>query len=343
MWKNILRVSAVWMIRNERAMMSVNHPRPVVVVSKCLGFKKCRYNGQTINDRFVESLSDFVDYITVCPEEDIGLGTPRDPVRIGNKNGGIGMVQPASGRDLTDKMEGFVTGFLEQLEFADGFIMKNRSPSCGINDVKIYHHLDSPAGADRGKGMFGGRVRDYFPGAAVEDEGRLKNFNIREHFITKLFANARFREINEEKRMKDLVRFHSMHKYLFLAHNEKAMRECGGIVANHQHYPAEKVFRLYRERMVDILAGGSKYTSVINTLHHIFGGMSDKLSSGEKEFFLNSVEEYRDERIPLSALVQLLKSYIVRFDNQYLKDQVFLDPYPKELVKLTDSGKGRSF
>lgn len=323
--------------------MSVRHPEPIVVVSQCLGFKNCRYNGQTVHDRFVEKLGEHVKYITVCPEEEIGLGTPRDPVRIGQTDNGIRMVQPATGKDYTGRMVDFAESFLGNIEHADGFIMKNRSPSCGINDVKIYHHLDEPAGSERGKGMFGGRLAEYFPGAAIEDEGRLKSFSIREQFLTNLFANARFREIDREKKMKDLVDFHSSHKYVFLSYNEKAMREAGRIVANHDRLPEEEVFSLYRDKMNGIFSGQARYTTIINTLYHIFGGISEKLTAQEKEFFLNSVEEYRDERIPLSALVQLLKSYVIRFDNDYLQGQVFLDPYPSDLVAITDSGKGRSF
>ena len=109
--------------------MSVRHPEPIVVVSQCLGFKNCRYNGQTVHDRFVEKLGEHVKYITVCPEEEIGLGTPRDPVRIGQTDNGIRMVQPATGKDYTGEMSGFAESFLGSIEHADGFIMKNRSPS----------------------------------------------------------------------------------------------------------------------------------------------------------------------------------------------------------------------
>lgn len=323
--------------------MPVKHPVPVVVISQCLGFRNCRYNGQIIHDRFIEKLGEHVEFITVCPEEAIGLGTPRDPVRIGQSGEDVRMVQLATGKDFTGKMVDFAESFLKSIDHADGFIMKNRSPSCGINDVKIYHHLDEPTGSERGKGMFGGRLAEYFPGAAIEDEGRLKSFSIREQFLTTLFANARFREIRGEKKMKDLVDFHSSHKYVFLSYNEKAMRECGRIVANHEKFPEEDVFRLYRDKMNGIFSGQTRYTTIINTLYHIFGGISENLTAQEKEFFLNLMEEYRDERIPLSALVQLLKSYVVRFDNDYLKGQIFLDPYPNELMAITDSGKGRSF
>jgi len=321
----------------------LEHPKPKVVVSKCLGFKKCRYNGQTIPDEFVEKLGEYVDYITVCPEEDIGLETPRDPIRIGTKNDELHMVQPASKNDITERMQNFVKNFFIDLEEVEGFIMKNRSPSCGISDVKIYHHLDEPTGSVRGKGFFGGKIRDYFSDAAIEDEGRLRNFSIREHFLTKLFTLARFRKIRKDNKIKNLVSFQAKHKYLFLAYNETAMRECGKIVANHDQKKPETVFEKYKEKLQEIFAKQAKYTSIINTLLHAFGGVSDKLSKDEKKFFLNSIEEYRDERIPLSVLIQLLKSYAIRFDNDYLKNQVFLEPYPKNLLEITDSGKGRNY
>ncbi|MBS3740918.1 MAG: DUF523 and DUF1722 domain-containing protein [Candidatus Cloacimonetes bacterium] len=321
----------------------MKHPKPKVVVSKCLGFKKCRYNGQTIPSHFVELLQDYVDYITVCPEEDIGLGTPRDPLRIGKRNEKLHMVQPATGDEVTEKMQKFTDDFLKKLDDVDGFIMKNRSPSCGINDVKIYHHLDEPTGSYRGKGFFGGQLKNYYPEAAIEDEGRLNNFKIREHFLTKLYSNARFRKINKKQQMKDLVKFHSQHKYLFLAYNEVAMREAGKIVANHEHKSEEEVFRSYKEKLQEILHKPPIYTANINMIQHAYGGISDKLSSREKKFFLRSIEEYRDERIPLSVLIQLLKSYAIRFDNEYLKNQIFLEPYPPDLMEITDSGKGRNY
>ena len=143
--------------------------------------------------------------------------------------------------------------------------------------------------------------------------------------------------------MKDLVKFHSNHKYLFLAYNEQAMRACGSIAANHEHNPVEQVFADYQEKMQKIMEEPARFTAIINTLHHIFGGISDNLASDEKQFFLNSVEEYRDERIPLSTLSHMLKSYAIRFNNDYLKQQVFLEPYPKALVNISDSVKGRDY
>lgn len=316
--------------------------KPVVVVSKCLGFDHCRYNGQMIPDHFVENLSRHVEMMPVCPEMAIGLGVPRDPVRISLQDGAPRMHQPATGRDVTGAMQQFTEEFFATLPAVDGFIMKSRSPSCGIKDTKIYHHMDRPdTGTNLGGGMFGGRLKERFPGAAMEDEGRLKNFTIREHFLTHLFARFRFRAARQTNEISALMDFHGRYKYLFLAYNEQAMRACGKITANHDHHPIERVFDRYESGLADILSAPARPTALINMVMHAFGIISDNLSADEKRFFLNTLENYRDERIPLATLTHLLHSYAVRFDASYLKNQAFLQPYPPDLVEITDSGKGR--
>ena len=317
-------------------------PKPKVVISKCLTFDKCRYNGAVIPDRFVDNLKPHVEFITICPEVEIGLGTPREPIRIVQIDGKNTLYQPATEKFFTEEMITFTDRFLKSLEDVDGFILKNRSPSCGPADVKIYQGLNKSAMTSRGAGFFGGAVKEKFPMTAIEDEGRLKNFQIREHFMIKLFTLTRFRQIKSQRRMKDLVEFHSQHKLLLLAHNQLHYRNCGRIVANHEKLKPDQVFNNYEAELAQILRKIPRFTAIINTLQHAFGWISDGLSAEEKKFFLNSIEEYRDERIPLSAVVRLIHSSAIRFNNSYLQSQVFLNPYPTELVEITDSGKGRN-
>ena len=208
-------------------------PKPRIFVSKCLGFDKCRYNGQTIPDDFIDKLGEHVEFITVCPEVEIGLGTPRAPIRIVEKKGKLEIYQPETDLFFTDKMISFSRNYIASLKDIDGFILKNRSPSCGPADVKIYHGFDKSAGAYRGSGIFGGEILERFQNAAIEDEGRLKNFDIREHFLIKLYTLARFRMAKKSGKMKDLVKFQSEHKLLLLAYNQAHYRQSGKIVANH--------------------------------------------------------------------------------------------------------------
>jgi uncharacterized protein YbbK (DUF523 family) len=164
--------------------------KPQVFISKCLGFAKCRYNGLTIPDEFVTNLKPHVDFHPVCPEVEIGLGIPRDPIRIVSIKKKLHLVQPATGKDLTEEMTDFSTSFLNSLKTVDGFLLKNRSPSCGIKDVKVYPGTGKVASIARDSGFFGAAVLEKFPFSAIEDEGRLKNYRIREHFLTKLFTLA---------------------------------------------------------------------------------------------------------------------------------------------------------
>jgi len=319
------------------------HPKPRVVISRCLGFDHCRYNGEIIPDNFIEKLRQHVEFITVCPEVEIGLGTPRAPIRIVEKNAERTLFQPETGHFFTRKMLDFTDSFLSGLTDIDGFILKNRSPSCGPADVKIFQGFDRSASSYRGSGFFGGQVTNRFAQLAIEDEGRLKNFTIREHFLTKLFTLARFRLAKKEKDMAALIDFHSRHKLLLLAYNQAHYRISGRIVANHQKQQPVKVYQQYAEELSHILKSPPRFTSMINTVQHAFGWVSENLTGEEKKFFLKSLENYRDERIPLSTLLHLINAWAIRFRNEYLLSQVLLDPYPQHLAEITDSGKGRNY
>ncbi len=308
-----------------------------------MGFDACRYNGQTIPDEFINRLGEYVDYITVCPEVEIGLGTPRAPIRIVENEGKLQLYQPESEKFFTDKMVSFTHTFLASLKKIDGFILKNRSPSCGPADVKIFQGFDKSAGAYRGSGFFGGEILKRFEVSAIEDEGRLKNFSIREHFLIKLFTFARFRLAKKTGTMGALVKFQSEHKLLLLSYNQAHYRKCGRIVANHEKLNTDDVFNMYETELSIILKKVPRYPAMINTLQHAFGWISNDLSKEEKKFFINTLEEYRDERIPLSTVLHLINAYAIRFKNNYLSDQVLLNPYPKELTEITDSGKGRNY
>lgn len=311
------------------------------MVSRCLGFDRCRYNGQTIPDVFVEKLKSFVDFQTVCPEVEIGLGAPRDPVRVVRENDRLILYQPATGRVLTREMEGFCRSFLQGLGEVDGFLLKNRSPSCGINDVKVYTSREA-TGVSRGQGFFGGLVVELFPDAVVEDEGRLKNFTIREHFLTALFMTARFRETAGSGAMRDLVAFHANNKLLLMGYSQSKLNELGRIVANHEHLPVEDVYRRYGAVLPRALRKPPSFGRMINVLQHALGGFSKVLTPEERKYFLNLLEEYRDERVPLSVPLRVIEAWAVGRDNTYLLEQSLLHPYPRELTEITDSGKGRS-
>lgn len=166
---------------------------PVVVVSHCLQEEACRYNGEAIHDPVVAAMEKYVTFRPVCPEVAIGLGVPRDPIQLVAGKGGVTLVQPATGRDITQTMRGFAARWLDALGPLDGFLLKSRSPSCGISEVKV-HSADGKRFTRSGLGVFAQAVLDRFPQAAVEEEGRLGDAASLDRFLTRIFASARLRQ-----------------------------------------------------------------------------------------------------------------------------------------------------
>jgi uncharacterized protein YbgA (DUF1722 family)/uncharacterized protein YbbK (DUF523 family) len=316
-------------------------PRPTMLVSRCLGFAACRYDGAMLKNPFVEQLQAQVEMVPVCPETDCGLGIPRAPIRLCQSEQGRVVYQPATGREVTAQLQATIDTILADHPQIDGAILKSKSPSCGLFDTKIYQGIDKPQVLGKAGGLFGDQVRHTFVGAAIEDEMRLTNLSLREHFLIKLFTLARFRGLSERPEMGSLVAFHASHKLLFLAYNQSRFRMAGKIVANHDKRPPAEVFRLYREELRHILDVPLRIPGVINTLYHAFGWISEHLGPDEKQHVINAIEEYRDERLPLQAVTRLLEAHALRFGNQYLLSQVFLRPYPRALAGLSDSGRGR--
>ncbi len=309
--------------------------RPRVVVSRCLGFDHCRYNGNIVNSPIVTNLMEYVDFLPVCPEVEIGLGIPRDPVRIILENGEQRLVQSVSGRDITEVMKAFCTDFLNSAGDIDGFILKYRSPSCGIKDVKVYPTAAlKSAVIGKTSGYFGGAVLKEFPYLPVEDEGRLRNARIKEYFMTRIFMLAAFRNMKFEGHMRDLVAFHSENKYLLMVYSQEELKKLGAIVANKERKTFQELVSEYEEHLYSALSRPPRYTSSINVLMHAFGHFSEKLSSHEKALFFEWIQKYRSGKASLCPAINIIRSWAVRFEDQYLTNQTFFEPYPEGLMEV---------
>ena len=167
--------------------------KPKVVVSRCLGFAACRWNGVIIANRFVEYLGKYVEFLTVCPECEIGLGVPREPIRMVQKGSGLALVQPATGADLTGTMVSFSHNFLDSLAQVDGFLLKSKSPSCGLAKVPVYVNSDDEQYFDKGSGFFARAVLERFPDTPVEDESCLDDLRRHDKWLTAVFDRVNFR------------------------------------------------------------------------------------------------------------------------------------------------------
>jgi uncharacterized protein YbgA (DUF1722 family)/uncharacterized protein YbbK (DUF523 family) len=315
--------------------------RPTVVLSRCLEYEPVRYNAQVIPYDFVRQLEPWVTFLPVCPELEIGLGVPRDPVRIVAIDGEARLIQPTTDRDVTDEMNQFSQRFLASLDDVDGFLLKNRSPSCGISDVKVYQGLSDSASSTRGPGVFAGHVLERFPGLAIEDEGRLRNYRIREHFLTRLFSLASLRQVRTAGSMKDIVRFHAENKFTLMAYSQKELRRLGRIVANPDRRPFAELIDDYATHFQAALSRLPRSPSMVNVFQHASGYFSKQLTRKEKGLLESTIARYRVKQTPAAAVTAILRAWIARFEQDYLGSQTFFEPYPPDLMSVSDSGKGR--
>ena len=313
--------------------------KPIILVSKCLGFSPCRYNGQIENNTFVDKLKDYVQYITVCPESDSGLPTPRKSIRIVNINDKLELVQNKTGIILTDDIVGFSEKFLSNINEIDGFILKNKSPCCGIRDSKIYATIDKGCAIQKSSGFFAKEVIKKYPYLPLEDEGRLTNFKIREHFLTRIFLFSNFRNIKKIKIFDELKEFHLNNTLLFISYSQKYSKLLDSLIYNYENSDINKLFDEYENILLKLFERSPRYTSNINVLSKAINHFGDKISSEELNFIWNTIDKYKNGYVPFSVPIHIIKGYVIRFHLENLLNQSFFMPYPEDLVALNDSGK----
>ena len=312
----------------------IEFEKPNIVISKCIEFDHCRYNAQIISSDFVKKLKPYVKFLPICPEVEIGLGIPRNPIRIVNRKGVKRLIQPATDRDVSDLMKNFSNSFLNSLKYIDGFILKSQSPSCGLKDVKVYSAAKNASPIYRESGFFGEQVLKEYDYLAIEDENRLRNPVIRVHFLRKVFTFSRFRLVKKSQTFKQLIRFHTDNKFLLMAYNQKELKELGKILANQNKIPKKEVFLNYENHLYKGFQKAPRVTSDINVLMHMFGYVTSEISTFEKKFFFSLIDKFRNGKIPLSAPITLLRSWIIRFNQKYLLPQTYFQPYPDELLDV---------
>lgn len=309
--------------------------KPKILVSACLGFCNCRYDGSVIKNHFVNMLKDYVDFDTVCPEMGIGLPSPREAIRVVTKAGKSSLMGSYSGIDHTDAMEQYIKTFQENFDETayDGVILKCKSPTCGIKDVKHYGNFGKvPSLMTKTNGFFGGKMKTTYKSLIVEDDGRLLNTEIRDHFLTCVFLHFEFKKIKASPSpAQDLVTFHTINKYLIMAYNQAALKRMGKIVANHEKLNMTSVIELYEKELEALYMSTLKPGKNVNMLLHLFGYFKKDLSSAEKSFFLDQLSFYEKELVSFNSLLLIIKAWVVRFEEPYLKQQTIFNHYPIEL------------
>ena len=302
-------------------------------ISSCLLGNAVRYDGGHKLDRFItETLGRYVEYVPVCPEVECGMTIPRESMRLEGDPELPRLVTTRTKIDKTDQMAGWAKRKVADLEKEKllGFIFKSDSPSSGMERVKVYN--ESGTASRKGIGLFARAFMEHFPLLPAEEEGRLHDPALRENFIERVFALARWRDVLAGNAGSgDLVEFHSTHKLLILAHSAKHYQDMGRIVAYVKQMPLPHVFEEYQARLMEALKLKATAKKNANVLMHMAGYFKDQLSSGEKAELIEIIEMYRQETVPLVVPITLLKHYVRKYEQPYLRDQYYLNPHPIEL------------
>ena len=298
-------------------------------ISACLLGEKVRYDGQHKLDRFLAgTLSEYVEWVPVCPEVGCGLPVPREAMHLAGNPESPRLVTIRSGIDHTKKMLDWTESKLEELEKEElcGFVFKSKSPSSGMTKVKVYN--DSGMSSKTGIGLFARKFMDKFPLLPVEDEGRINDPILRENFIERIFVFARWRDfIKSGSSIKGLVDFHARHKLLIMAHNPKMTSELGRIVGSGR----KEVFGEYIAKLMETLKLHATVKKNVNVLQHIAGYFKKVLSDDEKKEVLECIEDYHRNLVPQIVPLTLLNHYVRKYDEKYLAAQFYLSPHPLEL------------
>ena len=302
-------------------------------ISSCLLGQKVRFDGSHKLDRFLtETLGRYVDYVPVCPEVEIGLPTPRETLRLVGDEENQRLVFSKSGEDITERMTAWAKQRVAQLEKEDlsGFIFKSKSPSSGMERVRLYDRNGVPR--KTGVGLFAKTFMEHFPLLPVEEEGRLHDPQLRENFIEIIFTLSRFRgSLADGKSAKNLIDYHTRHKYLLMAHSPDIYRKMGKLVAQAGEIDAEIIYQDYLALLMKGLRLKCSVPKHVNVLQHIVGYFKQHLSADEKQEILGVIESYRTQQIPLVVPITLLNHFVRKYDQPYLNQQVYLNPHPVEL------------
>jgi uncharacterized protein YbgA (DUF1722 family)/uncharacterized protein YbbK (DUF523 family) len=305
-----------------------------VGVSACLLGSEVRFDGGHKRDDFLtDTLGQFVEFVPVCPEVELGLGVPRESVRLVREADGLGMVGNETGKDITEDMRAFAERRTRALgaERLSGYVLKKDSPSCGMERVRVYAKSGMPS--RDGVGLFAQALMRHYPNLPVEEEGRLKDSVLRENFIERVFAYHRLARLFDGRwTVGALVAFHTAHKLILMAHWPKAYAELGRYVANAKKTPRAELRETYEREFMAALRKIATRARHVNVMHHMLGYLRPHLDADSRGELLALVEDYRAGLVPLVVPLTLFRHYVRLFDIAYLKGQLYLEPHPKELM-----------
>lgn len=305
-----------------------------VGISSCLLGQPVRYDAGHKYDPYINRrLADFFEFRPYCPEVAIGLGTPRPPIRLVTTADGLRArgVKDAS-LDVTQPLADYGARIAASQADICGYILKSRSPSCGMERVKTYHETGMPGRSD-GIGAYAGALMQARPNLPFEEEGRLNDPDLRDNFIERVFTWYRWQQLKQQGMTPArLVDFHTRQKLSVMAHNQAGYRRLGQLVATVTRRNLQRVTGEYEDGLMRAMARHATRKSHSNVLQHLQGYFSRQLSGGDRAEMSGLIVDYRAGLVPLSVPLTLIRHHLRHWPSDWALAQTYLEPYPRELM-----------
>ncbi|MEH6592292.1 MAG: DUF523 and DUF1722 domain-containing protein [Halioglobus sp.] len=308
--------------------------RLLIGISSCLLGERVRFDSGHKNHSYItETLSDYFEFRPFCPEVAIGLGIPREPIRlVVSEPGGpvhcVGTKNPDM--DVTEPLQKVAREQFDWIAGLDGYIFKKDSPSCGMERVKVYTNAMPER---NGIGIYTAEILQKFPHLPVEEEGRLGDPGLRENFIKRVFLYKRWCQLLGSKPTRnDMVSFHARHKLIYMSHNQNKTRELGRMVAAIGDTSIESFCEQYIEAVTELLRKPANRKNHANVLKHIQGYLKRDLESDDRMELEETIEQYRKGYLPLIVPVTLLRHYFRKHSDDYINQSWYMQPHPRELM-----------
>ncbi|MGB5538871.1 MAG: DUF523 and DUF1722 domain-containing protein [Gammaproteobacteria bacterium] len=305
-----------------------------VGISSCLLGEQVRFDGGHKYDRFINRrLADFLDFRPFCPEVAIGLGIPREPIRLVRTERGVRVLGVKnSALDVTGRLGDCGVKVARGMDDVCGYIFKSRSPSCGMERVKTWTESGQPDRPD-GVGAFAQVIMRAHPNLPCEEEGRLNDPDLRDNFIERVFIRYRWRQLLQHGISPTrLVEFHTRQKLSVMAHNQAAYRRLGQLVATAGKKGFDDLCARYETELMAAMQRHATRKSHSNVMQHLQGYFSKQLGPGDRAEMSGLIDQYRLGLVPLAAPLTLIRHHLRHHPNDWALQQTYLDPYPPELM-----------
>ncbi len=308
--------------------------KPVIGISSCLLGQNVRFDGGHKRSGFcTKVLADHVEYVPVCPEMGIGMGTPRPSMRLVKKPVGDDQIAiraiTSEGDDVTDQLTEFAEKTTDTLGHLSGYVVCAKSPSCGMERVKVY--AENGYGSKEGVGLYTQKLMEKYPNLPVEEQGRLNDTLLKENFLTRVYTYRDWKDLLSSGLTKQsLIDFHSGQKYLLMAHNPMIYKACGRLLANLKG-DLEPVASEYISLLMRGLSKPATRKTHASVLQHLQGYFKKQLTNKQRKELTQTIDAYRKGTLPLMAPLTLIKHYQNEFESDYLAKQSYLSPHPDEL------------